>query len=203
MHTNLVGASRENPTHDKRPARFFLDDPPRCFRRSPRVDYRHLLPMHGMTPDRFDYIAVVLSKSPVAHRKVKLLNFSACKLAAQTRMSPVVLCDHETAAGFPVQSVHNPGTDPASDTAQVFDMMQQGIDKGTFMNACTRMDHHAGGFIDNQEMFIFEKNLERNVFGLYLNRLGCGFAEYYRISVSHAIPRATSFSVDQDVARLD
>jgi len=82
MHPNLMRAPGKNLTQYKGPGRFFLDDPPGCSRSSPRVDYRHFLPMHGMAPDRFDYLAVALSKSPDANGEVKLLHLSPRKLAA-------------------------------------------------------------------------------------------------------------------------
>jgi|SRR6516162_4089206 len=118
-------------------------------------------------------------------------------------MSPVVFREHETPAGFPIQAVHNPGTNPASDTAEVFDVMQQGIDKGTFMNACTRMNHDARGLINNQKVFVFEKYLERNIFGLKLNRLRSGLADHDQISASHLLTGATGFPIEGYMTRLD
>src|SRR6516162_6280298 len=123
-----------------------------------------------MASNRFHDLAVFPGESAGTHGEVKLSDCVSRKLAAQTQMGPVVFRDCEATACLFVQPMHQAGTKFAPDTAQVLDVMEQGINECSFANPCTRMNNHACRLINNQQMLIFEEDFERNVLGLKLDR---------------------------------
>src|SRR5438132_3368567 len=118
-------------------------------------------------------------------------------------MRPIVFRDQDATAGFFIQAVNYAGSKFASNTAQVFNVMQQGIDKRPRLNACARMHHHAGRFIDHNEMIIFKEDLERDIFGCQVNRFRPRLPNHNRISAPHLLACPTVFTIQRDAARRD
>ena len=118
-------------------------------------------------------------------------------------MCPVILRDQDATAGFLIQSVNYARSKSASNTAQVFDVMQQRIDERSRPNACARMNHHACRLVDDKEAIVFKQDLYRNVFGCQVDRLRLRLADDDRISTSHLLAGTTGFPIQRDVTRCD
>ena len=52
--------------------------------------------------------------------------------------------------------------------------MQQGIDQGASLVSGGRMDHHAGGFVDDDQVPVLVKNVQGDLFGRGFSRSGGG-----------------------------
>jgi hypothetical protein len=65
--------------------------------------------------------------------------------------------NHDT-RGVLVQPVDNSGASLSSDTLKVWTVVEKGVDQGTSRIPSGRMNHHARGFIDDDEIFILMEN---------------------------------------------
>ena len=65
------------------------------------------------------------------------------------------------------------------------------------------MDHDAGRFVDNQEVFVLEQNIDRNVFGLRLGRAGSWPSDRDGVAGSGCVSRFRGLTVDGDVPFID
>ena len=82
--------------------------------------------------------------------------------------------DHD-AGGVLVEPVDDAGPlDPADALEAGAAVKEQGVDQRSRQAAGGRMDHHADGLIDDDQVFVLEKHAERNVLGLRfcLDRFG-------------------------------
>src|ERR1700752_882646 len=114
-------------------------------------------------------------------------------------MSAVILCDQDATAGFLIQSVNYSRPESAANTAQVFNVMQQGIDERSRPNACARMNHHACRLVDYKKVTVFKQDLDRNVFGCHINRLRLRLADDNRISAAHLLAGPAGFPLEREV----
>ena len=88
-------------------------------------------------------------------------------------MREIVLGHHETTAGFFIESMNYSRPKVAADAAQISRMMQQRVNQCTRTDACPRVNAHPSRLVDNQHMLILEKNRQRKVLRLQVNRFGC------------------------------
>lgn len=77
----------------------------------------------------------------------------------------VVFGGDEAAAGFFVEAVDDAGSEFAADAAEVVAVEEEGVDEGAVGIACSGVDDEAGGFVDDDEVFIFKKDIKGDVLG--------------------------------------
>src|SRR5215472_13510139 len=105
-------------------------------------------------------------------------------------MCLIVFRNHQATTGFLIETMHHARPKLSSNPAQVFDMMKQSVDQSPRSNAGTRMNNNTCGFIDDENMRIFEKYPEWNIFGLQVDRFRFRLVDDDGISASHLITGA-------------
>jgi len=88
-------------------------------------------------------------------------------------VSAVVFGDEDETAGLFVEAMDDSGPEVAADVGEFVEVKQQRVDEGAAVAgvlfarcsvARTGVDHHAGGLVDDGEMFVFVEDFEGNVF---------------------------------------
>ena len=73
-------------------------------------------------------------------------------------------CDEQQTARFGVDAMDDAGARDSSNAAElIFAGVEQGIDEGVFLVADSGMDTKSGGLIDDDQMFIFVENIQRDI----------------------------------------
>ena len=111
-----------------------------------------------------------------------------CKLLGQPVMGRVRLGHDQHAGRVLVDPMHDAGSLLATNSGQRgAKMVQQRIDQGAGGGARGRVDDHARGFVDNDQIIILVQDGERNIFGYCIN-FDCVFhgdLEYIAFSDFH------------------
>ena len=75
-------------------------------------------------------------------------------------MRDVILCCDKAAACFLIEPVNDAGAFFPADTRQCGAMVQQRVDQRVFVVTRARMNGHAGRFVDDDQIVVFEQNLQ-------------------------------------------
>ena len=119
-------------------------------------------------------------------------------------MRLVIFGDDEAAAGFLVEPVDDAGPRHAADAAQrAFAMMQQRVDERVFLVTGGGMHDEPGGFVDDEQRFVLEQNIERDFFRLRHGGLGFRPMDFNFFACARMMRGFDDFAVDADVAFLD
>jgi hypothetical protein len=155
----------------------------------------HALPMHWMTRDRFVDHASALAQRPRHEGEINLGHGAGGELPGKIAMGCIVFRDHETAARFLVQAMHDPRPFLSSDARQIFAVRQQCVDQGMLLMAGTGMHHDPGGLVQHQQIVVLEKDLEGDLFRLGFDLFDLRFCEFDRVARSNRISRARTLPV--------
>src|SRR5215216_2994287 len=101
---------------------------------------------------------------PIDECEIRLIDFPQTELILQPAVSAFILCEQDQARGLFVQSMNNTWTFLAADSFDVRLIAQYGIDQGSRSMSCRGMDHHACRFVNDNQIFILEDDIERNIF---------------------------------------
>lgn len=97
------------------------------------------------------------------------------ELLGQALVRDIGLGNNEQSGRVLVDPMHDPGTSDTADARELAcAMVQQCIDQCSIKVACRGVDNQAGGLLDNQEMFVLENDVERNVLWLIVRGLDLG-----------------------------
>ncbi len=118
-------------------------------------------------------------------------------------MGGVVFGDEQDAGGVAVEAVHNAGAQITCRAREGAEAVEQGVHQGSRVHAGARVDDHAGGFIDGDDIFIFVEDGERDLFRSGVERSGAGGLDDDGIARSSQVRRAARVAVDADTAVLD
>src|ERR1700753_1788225 len=102
-------------------------------------------------------------------------------------MSAVVFGDEDEAAGLFVEAMDDAGAEVAAYIGEFGEVEEEGVDEGAAIAgvgfavckrgcACSGVDHHAGGFVNDGEVLVFVEDVKGNVFGCGVERSGLGGA---------------------------
>ena len=87
-------------------------------------------------------------------------------LRGQALMGQVVLRHNQQAAGILINAVDNTGTHHAADAGQAVPAMgQQGVDQGAVGIAGRRMNDHALGLVDHEQVAVLIDDVQRDILG--------------------------------------
>ncbi len=121
---------------------------------------------------QFDGARVTLDFS-VEQRDVGLLDEAVAKILDELAMRGVRARDHDHTGGFLVEAMDDPRTQRAADGGESRDSaeaVQKRGHHGAAGDARARMDDHAGGLVDDGDVFVLVENIERNGFGFDAGR---------------------------------
>src|SRR5262249_11198675 len=165
MHADLVHTAGGNGDVQERDAMQVLGLRDSRHRAAgPSRPGRHLLAIAGIAPDRRVDAPSLLHESP-DERDVFLLDFAILELPGELVMRRVVFCSDHDAGGAPIQSVHDPGSEFAADTAEIVHVVQQRVDDRAAAVTRPGVHHHAGGLVDHHDVGVLVKDRQREIFG--------------------------------------
>lgn len=85
------------------------------------------------------------------------------ELGTEVVMGCVAAGDHEAAAGFLVEPVHDAGSGDSADAAECSEAVEEGIDDRAVLVAVGWVDDHARCLVEDGEEFVFEEDFEGKV----------------------------------------
>jgi hypothetical protein len=100
---------------------------------------------------------------------VGLADLAIAKLIGESAMNFVISRYQERAGRFAVEAMHNSRAQFPSDGGQFAtraEFVQQGVDHGAGFHARARVNDHARGLVDYEEIFVRVEDFERDGFGL-------------------------------------
>ena len=81
-------------------------------------------------------------------------------------MRVVVFCNHQAAAGFLVQAMHDARPGHAAHAAEAgATMVQQRVDQGVLRMARARMHDQSRRFVEHEQILVFVKNIQGHFLG--------------------------------------
>jgi hypothetical protein len=113
-------------------------------------------------------------------------------------MSLIVLCHHQAAARFLVQSMNNARALLSTHAGKIRAMMEEGVDQSMLAMARARVNHQPGRFVDYDQIVVFKKNIERDRLWLIIGffRQWLGYAN--SIARPDPITLASSLAIQAD-----
>jgi len=127
------------------------------------------------------------------------------ELFGQTGVSKIRFSDQNNTGCFFIQPVNDPRTLGAVTVGKRRKMMHQHIDQRTTVIPGSRMDRHAEGFIDRDDLFIFKNNIQRHILGLdtLIRIIICLNIKLNNIPGLNGIASLDRFSIDGHAPALD
>lgn len=129
---------------------------------STRRSNRHPLSMHRVTPDFFVDDAAVLPGLPRGQSEIDLFDCSRRELRRERPVRFIVFRDNNAAARFFIETMHDAWPLLATDAGEIWAMMQQRVHERMLALASAWMDDKACRFVDDNQVFILEQNIERD-----------------------------------------
>ena len=103
-----------------------------------------------------------------------------------------------------VATMHDPGSFDAAYPGQVsLAVVKEGIDEGAIRVACGRMDDQTHRLVDDQEVFVFMEDIERNVLCDKGRWLGVRNLDGDGVTGCDGGPRSRPAPIQKDVAILE
>mgnify|MGYP001771280974 CR=1 FL=1 len=204
--TSKIGKARL-PTHIELPHAFGLaKDSVILLEQIRTLDKRRLLSRIGALPpatmSRVDR-AILMCEVPMHQRVIQPGHALALQLRRQIKMRGVILGHDDEPCRVFVDPVHDSRTHHAVDAGKVMAMIKQGIDKRVSLIARSRVHDHAAGLIDDDDIFIFIADIQRDVLRLHIQRLRIIIAEHDLIPRSRFVAALARRTIDRHPALGD
>ena len=132
---------------------------------------------------------------------------------AEFAVRAVVFGDEDEAAGLFVEAMDDAGAEIATDVGEFVEVEEERVDESAAVAGvwfagcgvpCSGVDHHAGGFVDDGEVFVFVEDFEGDVFGDGVERRGLGGAfDFDGLAAVEFLLRLRGCPVDADLAGFD
>jgi hypothetical protein len=91
--------------------------------------------------------------------EIGFFRFPISELSAEFAMGGVIFCRDEKTCGFTIQTMNNSWAVGGSAWGEVpFAMVEKSGGERASGSACAGVDVHSGGFIDDENIFVFEEN---------------------------------------------
>ena len=124
---------------------------------------RHFLTVDGMPADgRLDF-AVGHAGDAIGQGEVGFFDMARGELLGERAVGLFGFRHDETAGGFLVEAVDDARSLRASDDLDARAVVEEPIGEGAFAVARAGVDDEPGGFVEDEEVFILEKNAQRNL----------------------------------------
>ena len=135
--------------------------------------------------------------------EIDFFYFPLRELAGKMLMGGVIFRDHETAARFFVQAVNDAGSLFAANPGKACAMMEQRVHDRVRSIASPRMNNEPRRFVDNEQIAVLEKKLERNFFGLRVDLFQLRFNQPNDIASVDGVARLGRVPLQLNIARPD
>lgn len=115
-------------------------------------------------------------------------------------MGGVGFSDDEATRGVFVEAMDNTGALDSTDTRELaVAVVEEGVDEGAVVVTGGRMDDHAVSFVKDDDVFVLEKDIERDVLGRSDIWDGLGNDYSYSIAIFHAITWFSWLVINEDI----
>ncbi len=165
-----------------------------------RRDHGHFLAIHRMSANVSEDRVFGFQWNTISDSEVDFLHCRALgKLGGEALVGGVGFCNDEAAGGVFIESVHDTGSLHSAYPGEFSSaMMEQCVDEGAVGISGSGMDDHAVGFVEDDKVFVFEKDIERDVLwaGDVWNCLGDDDGNF--IARMDAVTGFGGFAVEQD-----
>lgn len=138
------------------------------------------------------------------NREVFLGDPVLLELANEAQIGPVTLGNHHRAGSIPIQSVNDAGAKRGPLGGQSIGMGEKSVDEGSVPMTGAGMDDNPASFVDDKEMFVFKKDIERH--GARIESLSPGFLwqpDGHHFSRAQLVAGLEYLSVDPNPAFKD
>jgi len=152
--------------------------------------------VHGVSPNFFFNHARGLAQFPGDKREINFFHAARPKLDRQSPVRLIVFRDDEAAARFLVETVHDAWPFFAADPGKGGAMMEQCIDQRVFPMTRARMNHETGRFINDNEIVVLEKNLQRNRLWLIVDLFQRWLDQVDMVARADEIARSRYFPIE-------
>jgi hypothetical protein len=136
-------------------------------------------------------------------RNVLLLDLSIGELPCQLLMGAVVLRHYHQPGRAAIEAMDDAGPQFAADTAQVFDVMEKRIHECSARMSGARVNDHAGGFVEDDDIPILEYDPDRKRLWFRESGSGCGNLDVVLLPRAYDRARTQGADGSADVAILD
>ncbi len=130
-----------------------------------RVDDRHFLAVDGVAADVGEDGVLCLRRDAMGDGEVELFHGRALgKLGGEGLVGDVGFRDDEAAGGILVEAVDDAGALDAADAGELaFAVVEQGVDEGAVGVAGRGVDDDSMFLVEDEDVFVFEKDIQRDV----------------------------------------
>jgi hypothetical protein len=156
-----------------------------------------------MALDRFVDHASALPRSSGYERQIDFSHRARGKLFGKIAVRRIVFGNDKRSTGFFVEPVDDAGAFLSADRGQIFAMSQEGIDERVLLMTRPGMHDEPGRFVKNEEIVVFEKNLERDRLGLRIALFDFGFTYFDYVADADRIARSRRFAVHANKSGAD
>jgi hypothetical protein len=183
VNPDLVGSTGLGINFEKGEGAESLKDLPSGYRSFPfSGSGRHPFPLDRMPSDGSIDQTFILLKNSMSNGKIDLLHEAILELSGQLVKSLIILGDDHHAGSLPVETVDDARSQHTVNSSEVFAMMEKCINQCSGCVSRSRMDNHAGWFVNHDDGGIFIQDREGEGFGF--QREGFGFGKPTRDQVS-------------------
>jgi hypothetical protein len=134
-------------------------------RRSARCHNSHLLTLNRMSPNCASQFTGAMPENSATEREVVFSDLPPGKGTAEPLVGSVIFGDHQATASLPVKTMNDARSELTADPAQIATMKEQPMHQSARCNACAGVNSDTRWFVDYQNSFIFEQNIQWQIFG--------------------------------------
>ncbi len=163
----------------------------------------HLLPVYRMPSDRLIDLTGRPFNQAMHQGTIAPLDGMLFELPGQLKVGMIVLGRNHDARGISIEPMDDTGSQLAANPGEVIAMMQQGVDQRAAWMTGSRMDNHAGGFIDNNQAGILIKNRQGDRLRRSCHRSRVGQDDRDSLTPTQLLCRFCLHAVQQHCAILD
>lgn len=126
-------------------------------------NHSHLLPMMGIAPDGQLNSLLPPVRNATAPGQILAIDIMGREELDELLVRSFRLCNNNASRCLLVETVDDTGTLYAIDARKGGTVMQQGMNQCPVIMAVARMYHHARRLVDNDQIFIFKEDVERDI----------------------------------------
>jgi len=169
------------------------------------VNDGHFLAVHGVAADVGEDGALVRFRYAVGYGEIEFFHGGSLgKLGGEGLVGGVRFRDDKAAGGVLVEAVDDAGAlDPADAGELAFAMVQQGVDESAVGVAGRGVDDDAVFLMEDEDVFVFVEDIQRNVLRCGDVRDGLGEGEGDGVAGFHGVAWFCRLAVKEDVLLAD
>lgn len=127
------------------------------------IEDGHALSMDGVSADHVLEAPTFFFGQAVDGGEVDFTKAALGEGFGQAAVGDVIFGDDHAAGGVFIEAVDDARAHLSADAAEVVAVMEKGIDEGAVGISCGGVDDEAGGFVEDEDVFVLKKDIERDV----------------------------------------